>query len=433
MRTDPIVALISGPPPAAIAVVRLSGSGTWSIASQICCSSETTVVARRAEYEQLTTGDDAIVTYFEEGASFTGEESAEISIHGSRASIHALIHECIGLGCRQAEPGEFTLRAFMNGKLDLAQAEGVRMTVEAQTSTQLRQANRMRQGQSAETLTTIRKGLLSALAAIEADVDFSEEVGPLDRMRLSADLRSLGQQLRYMESAKDASRVIREGVTIALAGQPNAGKSSLLNRLLNRERAIVTDVPGTTRDTIEETLNLNGIPCRIVDTAGVRETDDAIEQQGVSRAWQCLAHADLILYLYDTRAGWNRNDDENLERIERPVIIVANKCDLSPMPARGIPISCRTGHGIPALQEAVWEQIPQLAEGMPYVLDRHAELLAASATSVERAADSIEMDVPADLASVDLQAAIRLLGEITGETASADVIDQIFRDFCIGK
>lgn len=434
MLFDTIVAPITGLQPAAVAVVRLSGPDSWSIAARLFDRFPSPPRPREAIYGRFSTGDDGLLLLFADGASFTGEQSAELSIHGSPASIRALVEACLAGGARMARAGEFTERAFLNGRIDLTQAEGIRDTIEAATDAQLRQATFHREGRMAAAVRSIESEVLGVLAAVEASVDFSEEIGDLDVPasieRLSAAIHSLDRLL----STAHAGRMLRQGVRIAIVGRPNAGKSTLLNRLLGHERAIVTDIPGTTRDYVEEVAELGGVKLVLVDTAGLRTSADLVETEGIRRARAMIERADAVWYLSE---GWSTEDQMEWDAIDRPKLALATKADLRPheLPAQpGIAISAAHGEGLELLTEWVRtfaEHGRALAE--PLIAPRHEPLLLAARTSLEEVIEGFRFDMPHDLSSVGLRAALESLGTITGQTRSTDMLERIFADFCIGK
>lgn len=433
---DTIVAPITGVQRAAVAVVRVSGADAWHIAENVFSPWPRRPEARKALYGRFRHGDDGLALPFEQGASYTGEASVEFSIHGSPASVRALLRLCCQAGARPAQPGEFTLRAFQNGRIDLTQAEGVRDTVEALTDAQLRAASSMREGWLCRECRGARQELLGVLASIEASADFSEEVGDLDRTAAAARLAVVqGSLLRLLTTAA-SGRVLREGLTIAIVGLPNAGKSSLLNALVGEERAIVTDLPGTTRDTVEELVDLGGVPCRLVDTAGLRETDDRIESLGVERARKAAQRADVVWYLFDSSVGWTDRDEALLQGWSRPTVLLAGKCDLArceDIPG-SIRVSSVTREGLDGLIETVQRRANvQDSPDAPTINSRHEPLLTEAEAAVRQAIETLESDLPDDLAAVHLQQAVSALGQVTGETAGVDMVERIFHDFCIGK
>ncbi len=428
---ETIVAPITGVG-GAVAVLRLSGPDAWRIAQRMMPSLPESPIARHAYYGEFAHGDDGLCVLFEEGASYTGEPAAELSVHGSVASVQTLQALCLHAGARSARAGEFTERAFLNGRLDLSQAEAVRDTVAAQTERQLRMANLLRSGGLRERLGEIVRELEALLAAVEASVDFSEEIGEFDAESGLRRLAEIDSALTALLATGEKGRILRQGLRVALLGAPNAGKSSLLNALVGRERSIVTEVPGTTRDLVEEAIDLGGLPVVLIDTAGLRETDDRVEAIGVRLAWEAAAMADAVWYLYDAQRGWTAEDAAQLEALKRPYRILASKADLSPVAeGPGLRVSARTGEGLDALVASIrkeWEGI----DG-PLIDPRHGPALMLAREAVAEARATLEHDRPADLLSVCLREALASIGQITGETASADMIERIFQYFCIGK
>jgi tRNA modification GTPase len=354
-----------------------------------------------------------------------------MSVHGSPESVRALVDHCIKNGARMAEPGEFTLRTFMNGKIDLTQAEGVCDTVNALTSSQLKQANRVRQGELQLKVARTREQILQVLAAVEAATDFSEEVGVLDREAQAEQVRQARNEVEALLSTARAAAIVRHGLRIALVGLPNAGKSSLLNALLQHERAIVTEIPGTTRDTLEEMADLGGFPCVLIDTAGLRNSDDRVEKIGIERAKQAAEQADLVWYLYAADQGWTDADQEFFASVPSPVVI-ATKCDLA-HPEHGLATSAMTGEGLDTLVHLV-QQRSGLSDGDGGLINqRHEGALTKAQEALADVEATLVADVPDDLAAVGLRQASRALGEITGESAGADIVEEIFSRFCIGK
>jgi len=342
-----------------------------------------------------------------------------------------LVELCISEGARMAEPGEFTQRAFLNGRMDLTQAEGVRDTIAAQTDAQLRQANLHRDGALNRRIGELREQVLNLLTAVEASVDFSEEVGDFDREMGAEKIRSILHDLDLLRSTASAGRIIREGLRIAIVGPTNAGKSSLLNALLDSDRSIVTDIPGTTRDFVEETVDLGGVQCVLYDTAGLRQTDDVVEALGVARTHEISANVDLIWYVYDSTLGWTEVDDEAVKRAIRPVQVVANKCDLKDE-GPGLHISTLTRAGFDKLIDSVRQMIDGF-DTRVLINRRHEVPLRQASQALSNSLEAMANNLPDDLISVGLGEAARHLGEITGESASPDIIDRIFHDFCIGK
>lgn len=435
--SDLIVAPITGLQRAAVTVIRLSGPNAFACAQAVFPALPASAQPRHAYYGHAVTGDDGLALWFPEGHSYTGEDSVELSVHASPAGVQALLAACHAAGARPAGPGEFTQRAFLNGRLDLTQAEAVRATIEAETEAQLRAANANRDGALRAAIIAAREPLFHALAAVEASTDFSEEVGELDRSATHALVQQAQSRIAALIAQAQTGRILAEGLRIALVGRPNAGKSTLLNRLLGADRAIVTPIAGTTRDTLEERCQIGGLPCLLIDTAGLRDTDDPVERIGVERSRHALEHADAVLYLLDNTLGWTPEDQELIALIpEKPILVLGNKADLAPAtPDRAVPISAQTGAGLSAITEWVLAlaEIPDISAIAATVNPRQATALRAAQEALLEVEGVLTTDRPTDLAAVGLQSAIRSLGEITGETAAPDLLDQIFSRFCIGK
>lgn len=429
---DTIVAPITGLARAAVALVRVSGPDAWRVGGAVFSPWPETPEPRRAVFGAFAHGDEGFALPFEAGRSYTGEETVEFSVHGSPASVEALVRHCVAAGARPAEPGEFTQRAFLNGRIDLSQAEGVRDTVEAETEAQLRLARLHREGALRKRVRAVRERLLGVRAAIEASVDFSDEIGELDKPRALSALEAARAEAAALEATAQTGALLRRGLRIALVGRPNAGKSSLLNALLGRERAIVTEVPGTTRDFLEERADLHGIPCILIDTAGLRDTEDPVERLGVEKTRAAAAAADRVWYVSDATVGWTDEDARHLASLDRPSVVLANKCDLCTDPGYGTPVSAATGKGLDALAGSIAADL-HLAPETPAVNARHAASLQEALEGLRLARDVLASDRPTDLATVGLQQALAALGAITGETASPDVVERLFADFCLGK
>lgn len=424
---DTIVAPITGVGPAPVAIVRLSGPKAWEIAGALTDRGVRLDRPRYAQYTNFSTGDDGYLILFEAGKSYTGESSAELSIHGSRASVGAMIEAAKSLGARLAEPGEFTQRAFMNGRIDLTEAEAVRDTIDSETEAQLKMANLIRDGRLHQKLEAIKDQLVGVLAAIEASVDFSEEIGEVDEHAVETGIAQAIQEIKGLLETAHVGRIVREGLRIAIVGPPNAGKSSLLNYLLGQDRSIVTEIPGTTRDYVEESTSFGGYPVVLIDTAGLRETEDPVEAIGVQRARALAARADLVWYIIDSREGTKRVEMEESANIVR----IANKIDVGQAPEGFLGISCLTGEGIPQLVEMATGEFDNPL-GVA-IQTRHEPELVQAILELEEAQQVLHHRRPSDIAAVGLRAAIQAIGRVTGETADADIIERIFRDFCIGK
>jgi tRNA modification GTPase len=388
---------------------------------------------RHAYYGSFSGGDDGLAVVFGTGHSFTGELVVELNCHGSPLIVADLLERCYAAGARPAQAGEFSLRAFLNGQIDLAQAEGIRETVDAMSQRQLQRGHALRSGFLGRELAPILEDLRFTLTTVEALTDFSEELGELDdEIRLGRLNAAISRTENFL-STRDAARMLREGAVVALAGLPNAGKSSLLNALLKADRAIVSTIPGTTRDTLEESIGVKGVPVRLVDTAGLRDTGDEIEQMGISRTRRVLESCDGVLYVFDSSLGWSELDEAEYAPYADKSVIVASKCDLGPSD-RGIGCSVVTGEGLGAVVDAIAGFATNSDIEPLTLVDRHYEVMADVLALLGESRQVLENSaIPDDLAAVTLRSALRKLGELTGESAPADVLEQIFSQFCIGK
>lgn len=401
--------------------------------------------------------DDVLLAVFHAPRSYTGEDVVEISGHGGPLPLRRTLARLLECGARLAQPGEFTQRAFLNGRMDLAQAEAVGDIIAAQTEEGHRLAQRQGEGRLSREVGAIREIALGVLARIEAFIDFPEDVGELDTRWCDHELRRAERQAAELLRTAERGILVRKGLKVVIAGRPNVGKSSLLNALLRAARAIVTPVPGTTRDVIEESLNLQGIPVRALDTAGLRETEDVVERIGVERTRQSLADADFVLLVLDATEGETPEDAAlRVTLAHRPHLVVWNKCDLlsfppslvlgggAATPERGlseavVPVSAATGWNIETLEQAIAEAVTggqtasAQADAAVVTHARHRTALQAAQGALARARQTLAVGLPADFVSVDLRGALSALGEVTGETATEDVIAEIFSRFCIGK
>ncbi len=444
---EPIVALATPFGRAAVAVVRTSGEGAVELVAR--CFSRPEALRRARGYtvhhgRMMDPADGSVVdevlcTVFRAPRSYTGQESVEISTHGSRAVVEALLSLLTGRGFRSALPGEFTMRAFLNGKVDLTRAEAVRELVDSQTAAGRSLALHRLSGAVERRIRAVKEHLLEVLATVEVQLDYGEdelEDVPVD----AAPLKQAGEQLRRLAATYEQGRLYQEGVRVALAGPTNAGKSSLFNLFAREERSIVSEHHGTTRDYIEREAEIEGIPVRLYDTAGLRDVGEALESEGIRRSSEIIRNADLVLYLVDGAVGVSDEDDRLIDslREEKRVIAVWSKLDLAGAPPEGfVGVSAETAEGFDQLRRAIAERltagITTAAEEVVIDSERQRRLLETAVGAIDRTAESVYAGEPADVVAVDLQEAIQLLGEITGEVTTDDLLDTMFGSFCVGK
>lgn len=441
MQPGDTIAAISTPPgEGAVALIRISGPEAVSILGILFEPASKPPIPRRATRGKITDQgavvDQVLATVFPAPASYTGENMAEIGCHGGILLAAHILELVLRLGARAAEPGEFTQRAFLNGKLDLTRAEAVMDLISARTPLALRAAAEQLEGRIGEEAMAIRADLLETVAHLEAWIDFPEEgIDPATGDGLVKKIAAVNARIGSLLATAESGRVLREGVRVAIVGRPNAGKSSLLNRLLGMERAIVSPVPGTTRDTIEESACLRGILFRLTDTAGLRETSDPVEIEGVERARRAIAQADLVLHLFDA------SDQFHEPALREREILVANKVDLlsgsAALPAAALRISSKTGEGLPELVEAMIRetcgQHLSAGQSLAAVNARHKTLLESASSSLSAAAALLESAAPPELPAIELRAALDAVGRITGAADTEEILGEIFGRFCIGK
>lgn len=441
-----IAAIATPPGVGGIAVVRLSGSDAQAIAARhvgLPAQGRTTVhtLFRVSSGEVL---DEVVVILFRAPHSYTGEDIVEFSCHGSPYVQQALLKALLDSGARLAEPGEFTLRAFKAGKLNLSQAEAVADLTSATTQAQHQLAISQLRGGYALKLKELRQQLLELTSLLELELDFSQEdVEFADRGRLSSLVEEISLSVNNLRKSFHMGNALKRGIPIAIIGRPNAGKSSLLNTLIHDDRAIVSAIPGTTRDTIEETFAIDGTLFRLIDTAGLRESDDALEQMGIRRTLSAVAHADIILYVHDATQPFVQAIDDlqqlqdTIDIKDKHLYVVYNKIDLldGPLPEyAAFPLSAKTGEGIDKLLSQLATLNTRLSK--PDVLltnVRHYEALGQVDRALLQVAKGLDEGLPADLVAIDLRDALYHLGTITGEVTTDEILGNIFSRFCIGK
>jgi tRNA modification GTPase len=384
--------------------------------------------------------DEVVATYFAKPRSYTAEDVVEIACHGAPVVLRFCLEQAVRAGARLAEPGEFTLRAFLNGRIDLPRAEAVRDLIEATTLYQARVAAQQIEGSVSRRIAPVKEQLLELIALLEAGIDFADDdvsvaSGEQILERIGPILEALGQLIESFAYGK----LVHQGFTLAIAGKPNVGKSSLFNRLLEQDRAIVTEIPGTTRDSVAETAVIEGIPIRFVDTAGVRAASELVESLGIERSLQAIADADLVLVVLDLSRPATGEDLSLLERAAGRRLLVGNKADLPRALALDeelIPVSALTGEGLPELRAAILNAmtpggIPR-EDGFITSL-RHEQLLREAREALEHARAAVGFSIPHEMLLLDLYAALRPLDAITGATTADDILNRIFSTFCIGK
>ncbi|HRR40292.1 MAG TPA: tRNA uridine-5-carboxymethylaminomethyl(34) synthesis GTPase MnmE [Syntrophales bacterium] len=394
--------------------------------------------------------DEALVVLMRAPHSYTGEDTLEIHCHGSPAVLRAVLEEVLKAGARPAEPGEFTRRAFLNGRMDLSQAEAVADLVAARAAKAREVAIAQLKGGLAEKVKEMRAVLEEQLAMLEAAVDFPEEnIETEPPSEAAGKIGAVAAEIARLLATYDEGRLYREGIHVVIAGRPNVGKSSLLNRLLGEERAIVTPIPGTTRDFIEEEIQVGGVAVRLADTAGIREAGDVIEEEGIGRVWERVARADAVVFLLDGSEGLSSDDIRILEGLKgKKVIVAVNKSDLPqrlgradvegvfPGP-RPLMISAKFGSGIEDLKKRILETVldgEEMGRGEEVLCNvRHKDAFERTAEFLAQAGESLASGLSPEFAAQDIRDALRCLGEITGETTSEDILDRIFASFCVGK
>ena len=443
---ETIAAIATPPGEGALAVIRITGPGALAVADTVfrAAKSPSAMEERRIAFGRIMDShgeiiDEVLLTVFRNPRSYTGEDLVEISGHGGSLVASRVLAAVLKSGARMARPGEFTERAFLNGKLDLTQAEAVMDLISAQTPRAARAAAGQLEGRLGDEINTLRSDLLGCVAHLEAFIDFPEEgIDPESGAALRKRMEGIADHLERLLSTADEGRLLREGITLALCGAPNAGKSSLLNRLLGAKRAIVSAIPGTTRDTIEERTSLGGYPFRVIDTAGLRETSNPVEREGVERARRAAEAADLRIHLVDAAEPVSPAPlfaDELL--VLNKIDLVADRHRLSSVSATAC-ISCQTGEGIDSLITSILANVTGRSEGESLpdgaaINARHQECLKRATAALQAAIALLGAGEPAELVAVELRSALGAVGEIVGDAGTEEILGKIFSSFCIGK
>ncbi len=457
MKTDTIAAIATAMTSSGIGIVRISGNEAVSITSRIFKMKNgkdfADMPTHTIHYGWILDGDEVIdevmVLLMKGPKSYTREDTVEIDCHGGVYVMKRILETVIKYGARPAEPGEFTKRAFLNGRIDLAQAESVIDIIQAKNEFALKSSMKQLSGKVSERIRNVRGVLLHEIAFIESALDDPEHIS-LEGYpeELSEIVRVQKEEIEKLLSSSDNGRILKEGIATVIVGKPNAGKSSLLNTLVGEERAIVTDIAGTTRDVLEEQINLNGIILNLIDTAGIRETEDVVEKIGVEKAKKHLDEADLIIYVVDTSTALDENDFEIMEMLQnRNAIVLLNKSDLEPVTTAEeissrldktlIPISAKEQTGFEKLEEEIKNMFfsgEVTFNDEIYITNiRHKTSLQEAASSLNLVLQSIADEMPEDFYSIDLMNAYEVLGNIIGESVEDDLVNEIFSKFCMGK
>ena len=440
--TDTIVAISTPFGKGALGVVRLSGREAREIAGRIL--SEVSWRPWQAHLAELLDRDGHLVdqvvaTFFEAPRSYTAEDLIEISCHGSPVVLRHAVERALEAGARMAEPGEFTLRAYLNGRIDLPQAEAVRDLIDATTLYQARVAAQQTGGSVSRRIAPIKHQFLELIALLEAGIDFAEDdISVAPAAEILRRLDSILAGIRQLAESFQYGGLVRQGLTLAIVGRPNVGKSSLFNRLLEQDRAIVTDIPGTTRDVVSEVSNIEGIPVKLFDTAGIREGTELVESLGIERSYQAMVDADLTLVVVDLSEPLEAEDGALIERAASGrYLVVGNKCDLAGGSGFSTKVSALTGEGIGELRRAILEAVAPnraLETETGFITSlRHEQLLKESAGWLEKARGAVQAAIPHEMLLLDLYAGLRPIDAITGATTADDILNRIFSTFCIGK
>jgi tRNA modification GTPase len=476
MNQEECICALATPAGGAIGIIRLSGSNAITLTDKIFQSANGKSLEEAKPYtlhygeikdKDGNTIDDVLVSVFRAPHSYTGENSTEISCHGSRYILQQVLHRFTEVGCRQAEPGEYTRRAYLNGKMDLSQAEAVADLIASTNKATHKMALSQLKGHFSNELSLLREKLLKMTSLLELELDFSdhEELEFADRSELQALAEEINHKITTLAHSFETGNALKQGVAVAIVGKTNVGKSTLLNRLLHEEKAIVSDIHGTTRDVIEDTTLIDGITFRFIDTAGIRKTDDIVENIGIERTFQKMEEAKIVIWLLDEQPSASEIEEMKLKNQGKKLLVVFNKMDKlendklafdkfthscgsdsseseasegdSSEPEAPLFISARTGENVSSLEQALLKaaDIPEITENDVIITSaRHYEALLRAHDSLSRVLESMEMGMSGDIIAEDLKMVLEELGEITGgQISSQETLNNIFKHFCIGK
>lgn len=453
--SDTIVAISTPLGRGGLGVIRISGAQARAVAESILSFPRPTCWQPwQAQFAHLTDHegrmvDQVVATFFEKPHSYTAEDVVELSCHGSPVVLRHAVERALEAGARLADPGEFTLRAYVNGRIDLPQAEAVRDLIEATTLYQARVAAQQAEGSVSRRMAPLKEPLLELIALLEAGIDFAEDdISVAPPAEILRRLKPIEEGVRTLADSFQYGNLVRSGLSLAIVGRPNVGKSSLFNVLLEQDRAIVTEIPGTTRDVVSESAAIGGIPVKLSDTAGIRDSAEHIESLGIERSYQTMADADLTLVVIDLSQPVASEDEALIDRARRQGrwLLVGNKCDLSSAGdlvagpaslAPAIPVSARTGAGIPQLRESILQAVAPrgvFEQETGFITSlRHEQLLRESLQYLQKAHVAVESAIPHEMLLLDLYGALRPIDAITGATTADDILNRIFSTFCIGK